>query len=523
MGQTKREIFISYSRWNLDRVKAIKKEIEQVTDVECWMDLNAIESGATQFTQDIVDGIKSCRVFLFMLSKESQDSKFALRELNFAMKRAETDKQKHVVIVNIDNCRMTDEFEFMYSLTDTISWNNQPQRNKLLRDLKSWLEGSHDEIVHKQDNAVVVNDGTPPPAKSLKGVLVNKYVQWLLFLIAVGFILLFSIKNCRTTPKESTIEPQIENNESATMLYGVKDSVSGLYGFMDETGQLVIPYKWKEAYLFSEGLGIVKDSSDRYGFVDSTGTLIIPCQWKFACGFHEGLARIANEDWLWGCIDKDGKEVIPCQWKTIQNFCDGLAWVEDEEDLRGYIDKSGKVIIPFLWYLTLDFSEGLAAVCDQTTSNWGFIDTTGKLVIPYLWMNADPFSNGLAHVMDGHGNHFYIDKTGNVIISCIGENAWSFSEGLVAWESDTGKYGYVDTKGKTVIPCQWKFACEFSEGFAAVEDDNSKWGYIDKTGKLVIPSQWEDADKFIGALARVADNNGRKWWIDKMGKVVGER
>ena len=146
-----REIFISYSRWNLDRVKAIKTEIERETGADCWMDLNAIESGATQFTQDIVEGIKSCRVFLFMLTKESQASKFALRELNFAMKKADSDKQKHVVIVNIDDCEMCDEFDFMYGLTDTIAWGNQPQKEKLLRDIKTWGGKEEEEAKRKAE------------------------------------------------------------------------------------------------------------------------------------------------------------------------------------------------------------------------------------------------------------------------------------------------------------------------------------------------------------------------------------
>ena len=133
-----REIFISYSRKDLEKVKTIKEHIEKLTSVKCWMDLEGIESGAQQFTQDIVDGINESRVFLFMLSKESQNSKFALRELNFAMKKAETNKEKHVIIVNIDNCQMCDEFDFMYGLTDTITWNNPPQREKLLRDIRIW-------------------------------------------------------------------------------------------------------------------------------------------------------------------------------------------------------------------------------------------------------------------------------------------------------------------------------------------------------------------------------------------------
>lgn len=149
-----RDIFISYSRWNLEKVKVIKAELEKSTGVECWMDLNAIESGSMQFTQDIIDGINSSNVFLFMLSNESQKSEFALRELQFAMKKAKKDNRKHVIIVNIDDCQMCDEFDFMYGLTDTIAWMNQPQREKLLRDIMRWTGKAKQEYVTtKEDSA----------------------------------------------------------------------------------------------------------------------------------------------------------------------------------------------------------------------------------------------------------------------------------------------------------------------------------------------------------------------------------
>lgn len=131
------DVFISYSRKDLQIVQQIKDDIETATAGRCWMDLNGIESGAVQFTSDIVNGIKECRVFLFMLSVHSQYSEFALRELNFAYNKAKENKKK-VVIVNIDNCKMEDEFSFMYGLTDTISWNEMPQRKKLIRDLIRW-------------------------------------------------------------------------------------------------------------------------------------------------------------------------------------------------------------------------------------------------------------------------------------------------------------------------------------------------------------------------------------------------
>ena len=141
-------IFISYSRQDLTIVEKIKNEIEFSINARCWMDINGIESGAIQFTNDIVEGIKSCQVFLFMLSAHSQHSEFALRELHFAYNKAREDKKK-VVIVNIDNCKMMDEFSFMYGLTDTINWNDTAQHNKLIRDLKRWIGDDNNPNVQK--------------------------------------------------------------------------------------------------------------------------------------------------------------------------------------------------------------------------------------------------------------------------------------------------------------------------------------------------------------------------------------
>lgn len=82
----KYDIFISYSRNDLKKVKAIKVELENTTHARCWMDLEGIESGVPRFTKNIIDDIKNTSVFLFIRSKDSQSSEFALRELRFATK-----------------------------------------------------------------------------------------------------------------------------------------------------------------------------------------------------------------------------------------------------------------------------------------------------------------------------------------------------------------------------------------------------------------------------------------------------
>lgn len=159
------EIFISYSRKNLKEVKAIKKFIEQEIGRECWMDLDDIESGDQHFTKTIVDGINACKICLFMRSKESQSSQYALRELKFA-----EDKNKKIVIIHIDDSPLDDDFKLLYGLADTISWSDTPQREKLFRDLKRWLNiiipekkdiGNSSVPTSHEDN-IIVNEKERP-------------------------------------------------------------------------------------------------------------------------------------------------------------------------------------------------------------------------------------------------------------------------------------------------------------------------------------------------------------------------
>lgn len=145
----KQEIFISYSRQDLKIVEEIKNEIESSTNTECWMDLTDIESGSEIFVDAILKGIDKCTVFLFMLSEHSQMSEYALKELKYAYKNARSNKEKHVVIVNINRCTTNSRFDFEYGLADTIDWLNITQHEKLIRDLCKWFpedRGAHKSI-----------------------------------------------------------------------------------------------------------------------------------------------------------------------------------------------------------------------------------------------------------------------------------------------------------------------------------------------------------------------------------------
>ena len=133
MDTTKCDVFISYSRKDLELVKDIKKEIDRLVGIDCWMDLDGIESGE-QFEDVIINAICKCDTILFMMSANSMQSEWALDELDFAKH-----EKKRIVLVSIDKSEMAGKFYFRYHKYDTITWNNQPQREKLIRNLKSWI------------------------------------------------------------------------------------------------------------------------------------------------------------------------------------------------------------------------------------------------------------------------------------------------------------------------------------------------------------------------------------------------
>jgi WG containing repeat len=114
-------------------------------------------------------------------------------------------------------------------------------------------------------------------------------------------------------------------------------------GIMDSTGKEVVYGVYDD---FSPGFlndmaWVSKEK--KYGFINKTGQLVIPIQYESVGGFSEGLARVKLNG-RWGFINSAGNTVIPFQFTETQNFESGSAWVRDEKGRTFYIDKTGKEI-----------------------------------------------------------------------------------------------------------------------------------------------------------------------------------
>ncbi len=64
---------------------------------------------------------------------------------------------------------------------------------------------------------------------------------------------------------------------------------------MDKEENLIIQYKYDQAYDFSEGLALVfitKNKTDFYGYIDESGGETISLKYEFGESFSEGLALV---------------------------------------------------------------------------------------------------------------------------------------------------------------------------------------------------------------------------------------
>ncbi len=173
-------------------------------------------------------------------------------------------------------------------------------------------------------------------------------------------------------------------------------------GFINEKGDVVIPFKYGQSLLFSNNF---------------SGNC-----------FSEGYANVIEFDddssWGWTYIDKKGNKPINEWFVDAYSFSEGIAAVSpidlyDETDYLRYvfIRKDGTRINNESYMNVGYFSEGLCAVEQDSISGWGYIDVNGNLVIPYKYKKVNGFQNGRAYVFDD--KHTFeaaqIDKTGRIV------------------------------------------------------------------------------------------------------------
>lgn len=198
-----------------------------------------------------------------------------------------------------------------------------------------------------------------------------------------------------------------------------------LWGYIDKTGKEVVPVKYDFGVLSATpvekliqlaqpqheiensgkpGKLTPFQSAGMWGFINELSEVIIPPKYESASEFIEGLVKVKRNT-KWGFIDSNDQEVIPCSYDDAHDFCEGVAIVKRnktdvfERDTWGFVDKTGKeIMLPKYWRI-YDFQGGVSMVSD---GKWGYVNKTGEEVVPLIYESYELKKIPLQELLSKH-------------------------------------------------------------------------------------------------------------------------
>lgn len=129
------DVFLSYSSKESEEAYTINSVLLK-NGISTWMAPNSIPPGSN-YTREIPKAIKSCKVFLLILSNNAQESVWVSAEVENAFKN-----EKYILPFLIENCPLRDEFDFLLSRSQRIEAYEKKSEalNKLVNRIKALIE-----------------------------------------------------------------------------------------------------------------------------------------------------------------------------------------------------------------------------------------------------------------------------------------------------------------------------------------------------------------------------------------------
>lgn len=192
MSQFKYDVFISYSRKDTDVADKITKAFEDA-GISFFIDRQGV-GGGVEFPAMLAQAIRESKVFLFLASKNSYESKFSQNEIVYAFNKKE---KKDIIPYIIDGSSLPEELEFTFA---SINWRNikeHPIETTLVDDVllkvgKQRVDSGKDELNKKEQGLVSPRNiwsqyvKNPITGEGLAITILSITIAFLLFAFFVG-------------------------------------------------------------------------------------------------------------------------------------------------------------------------------------------------------------------------------------------------------------------------------------------------------------------------------------------------
>ena len=130
---------------------------------------------------------------------------------------------------------------------------------------------------------------------------------------------------------------------------------------------------YKKYYEFSDGLSKARNG-DKWGYINENGKVVIPFRFDIANTFSNGYAKVMIDDKM-GIIDTLGKYIIEPEFDYISSMDNGR-YILRKKDAYGLVDEKGKMILPLNFDYISPFCNGIAKTIKG--DNVEYVDNNGK-------------------------------------------------------------------------------------------------------------------------------------------------
>jgi len=346
----------------------------------------------------------------------------------------------------------------------------------------------------------------------------------------------------------------IFNNDLARIVTGTWENNDKLYGLINlRTGEKIVPPMYNAINFPSQGLMEVRVGdwiSGLSGFIDESGTKVIPAIYHFAHGFEHNMAVVGfGSDWStarWGVIDREGREIIPANYHGIRIFSENaiaLSHGDWSEGPWSLVDRNGNEILPPLYTVLAYVSDELILLSRELWDDeptFGLTNfVTGEEIIPrgtfssiHAHMNTEAYDHLITVIVGWHPDQLsgVIDaSTGQIVIDAIYHQTFVLNSDMIGvrhrgdWYEDWnlylgGRWGIINRTGQEIAPMEFASVMPFGTDLAVIatgdipefwDPTESKRGIINSNGDLVLPLEYTHIDMLSEGLAVV--NIGGEW------------
>lgn len=294
------------------------------------------------------------------------------------------------------------------------------------------------------------------------------------------------------------------------------------YGYIDKTGNEVIPCKFYYATSFSNGYAVVQEKKDdSYYYIKPDGTRLLETPF-YRAGSFDSVGRasvLKSENGKRQLIDKDGNSIFTA--KSIYSGDNGQYLFKDDSDLWGIVDKNGKILLSAryddLWFIYSanneeEYNAGEKLLTDRfvacRTGSKGstdyLIDLDGnELYTAEKGYGIDNYAVSGVLFAEGDNGTVLLDLDGKKICKIDGECDVCdlFSDGFLLWCDDDDNNDYIK-----IMDFSGKIVYDFRNSGYQTEEDYLKWngeipvwtddedekgGILNvKTGEMIIPAEY---------------------------------